>query len=149
MLLVAGIVWAKAATETPVAGQWINFVHGDPARAWIDEDGISHIRGQPYWVEVIGDLEGEAISVCYLNLDLATGNGDGGGTVTYNVSWGELSGSFEGRFIVTLTDWWAAGHGVAHGTGDFEGMKLMITLEGNFFWPWRDWEGIILDPHGE
>lgn len=149
LLLMPGYASAQA-TETEVKGRMVGFVMGDPAKpAWTDEDGITHFRGVPSWGDVTGDLEGDAYSEFNLDVNMETGDGWGAGTVILNVSWGELSGTFEGRYMIKFTGWLVTGSGVAHGTGDFEGMKDIYTLWGDFLSPDRDWEGIILDPHGE
>lgn len=149
LLLVGATAWAAPATQTPVAGVWDNEVYGPPPeRMWIDEDGIQHIRG--YWggFDVIGDLNGTAGGVFNLNLD-PLGNGDAAGTLVQEVEWDGLTGTFEGRFSVTYTNWWSEGQVVAHGTGDFEGMKLMVDFTGWLFLGVRDWNGVILDTNAE
>jgi hypothetical protein len=82
-----------------------------------------------------------------------TGDGDESGAVTFEATWGELSGTFEGRFSATYTGWVGTGHGVYHGTGDLAGMKFMEDFS-IVIWPLEppfggNYGGIILDPHGE
>ena len=154
VLLITGIVWAKA-TKTAVTGiTLVTPSEQEPLREWIDDDGIWHVRGEVADYEFLGDLVGTGVGVVNLNLDLSTGNGDESGYSTSELTWGELSGTFEGHFSVTYTGWVGVGHGVYHGTGDFAGMKLMedftidftVTPEPPYV---VNFEGIILDPHGE
>lgn len=154
VMLITGIVWAKA-TKTPVAGliQVTPHPPQDAERWWIDDEGILHYRGLPADLLLLdGPLEGTGNAVVNLNIDLLTGNGDESGAVTYQVTWGDLSGTFEGRFSTTYTGGVGTGHGVYHGTGDLAGMKLMVDISivavGDP--PFEAaYEGIILDPHGE
>ena len=101
-----------------------------------------------------GDLDGTGISVVNVNTDLATGNGDESGAAVVNVTWGELSGTLEGRLTGTYTGGISTGTAVYHGvSGDFEGMKMMMSYshilgEVGAAWP-ADYEAIVLDPHGE
>jgi len=155
VLIITGIAWAKA-TKTAVTG--ITLVtpreEHEPLREWIDDDGIWHVRGEVADYVHVGDLEGTGVGVVNLNLEVDpfTGNGDESGYSTSEMTWGELSGTFEGRFSVTYTGWVGVGHGVYHGTGDFAGMKLMedFTVDLTVGPPYVvNFEGIILDPHGE
>jgi hypothetical protein len=154
VLLVTGIVWAKA-TKTAVTGTtYVIPSEQEPIREWIDGDGIWHVRGEVANYIHEGDLEGTGVGVVNLNLDFATGNGDESGYSTSEMTWGELNGTFEGRFSVTYTGWVGIGHGVYHGTGDFAGMKFMEDFVIDFTVtpdpPYVvTFNGTILDPHGE
>jgi hypothetical protein len=149
LLLVAGIVWAKA-TKTQIEGH-IQVIPGTYAeKYWVDDEGIVHYRGLTADLLLLdGPLEGTGTAVVNINLDPATGNGDESGAVTYQVTWGELSGTFEGRFSATYTGGFSYSSHVYHGTGDFEGMKMMIDATMSFADFKAAYEGIILDPHGE
>ncbi len=152
VVLTAGIVWAKA-TKTPVEGS-ASLEVLDLGKLWVDEEGVLHIRGMLLSIETHGALSGTGTVVGNLNIDLATGNGDQSfyvtETMTWETPWGEtLTGTFEGRTSGTYASWLEEGRAVYHGSGDFAGMKFIHT-----FWGWYqsgsvDYEGIILDPHGE
>ena len=149
VLLITGIVWAKA-TKTQVTGTAEVYPQGIVEREWTDDDGIWHLRGASSKLVFSGDLVGEGSAVINLNLDMLTGNGDESGHSISELTWGGLSGTFEGSFSVTYTGGVGDGHGVYHGTGDFAGMKLMedfiVILAGTQIVVYS--EGIILDPHG-
>ena len=150
VMLITGIAWAKA-TKTPVTGTTEVLPTGNLEREWIDDNGIWHIRGASSKLVFSGDLVGEGTAVVNLNLDMLTGNGEESGHSISQLSWGGLSGTFEGSFSVTYTAGVGDGHGVYHGTGDFAGMKLMedftvYLLADPIF---VVFDGIILDPHGE
>jgi hypothetical protein len=152
-LLLTGIAWAKA-TKTPVTATKLVTPSGlTPTRDWTDEDGIWHVRGSVAYVDYVeGDLHGSGRAVVNLNFDMSTGNGDESGYSTAELTWGELSGTFEGRFSVTYTGFVGVGRGVYHGSEDFAGMKLMedfivILAETPPFVVYSD--GTILDPHGQ
>jgi len=154
VLIITGIVWAKA-TKTAVTGTTYVIPSGqEPLREWIDEDGIWHVRGEVANYIHEGDLEGTGVGIVNLNLDFSTGDGDESGYSTSVMTWEGLSGTFEGSFNMLYTGWVGVGHGVYHGTGDFTGMKLMedfiidftVTPEPPFV---VNYEGTILNPHGE
>lgn len=146
---------ALKATNTAVTGTRFVIPSGQtPTREWTDEDGVWHVRGSVAFVDFEGDLVGPGIAVVNLNLDRATGNGDESGYLTAELTWGELSGTFAGRFSLTYTGWVGVGHGVYHGTGGFAGMKFMedfvIDFTATPVPPYAvDFDGIILDPHGK
>ena len=149
VLLITGIAWAKA-TKTPVTGITEVFPRGSAVREWVDDDGIWHVRGEVVDYVFSGDLVGEGVGVVNINLDISTGNGDESGYSTSELTWEGLSGTFEGSFSVTYTEWVGVGHGVYHGTGDFAGMKLMEDFTIVLVEPYVvNFDGIILDPHGE
>ena len=154
VVLITGIVWAEA-TQTPIAGTLTVAMSGPPARYWVDDEGIEHYRGLPAVYNFLsGDLSGTGSSVVNVDFDPLTGNGHESGAATINVTWGELSGTFEGRLSGTYTYGISTGTAVYHGTsGDFEGMKMMMSYSyslGEPYEPWPvDYEAIILDPHGE
>ena len=157
VLLITGIVWAEA-TKTSIAGTMTVQISGPPARFWIDDDVITHYRGLPAaYVFLTGDLlDGTGSSVVNVDID-PLGNGDESGAATINATWGELSGTLEGRLTATYTYGISTGTAVYHGTsgGDFEGMKMMLSyrMDTTTAPPGEPWlvtyDAIILDPHGE
>lgn len=157
LLLLAAPAVLGEATKTTFMGIETPVFTGEPDRQWVDEDGVLHIRGLP--VETI--FQGTPFNFINrvtidLNLDLATGDGDGTGAFTFDVTWGELRGTFQG--IATLTLSREPGREllvsyVGHGAGDFEGMKIMgngaPTTPGQPFGQVvLMHEGIVLSPHG-
>jgi hypothetical protein len=155
VLLITGIVWAKA-THTPISGTQTVQSTGTPVRFWVDDEGIVHYRGLYGVMTFSGDVVGTGSFVVNANLDPATGNGDESGTAAADLTWGELSGTIEGRFTGTYTAGISYGTGVYHGTsGDFVGMKMMWSyiLDGTTGPVGTVWDAtytaIILDPHGE
>jgi len=151
VMLMIGLVEAKA-TKTSVSGAISIAIAGPAERTWIDEEGIVHRRGLPAEYVVSGDLAGTGTGLANLNLDPMTGNGDETGQASFELTWGELSGTFEGRWSTTFTGFVGVGSGVLHGGGDFEGMKMMISFVLDLTTggpPVAVFEAIILDPHGE
>ncbi len=156
VLLITGIVWAKA-TKIPIAGTETITVTGPPVRDWVDDEGIAHYRGLPGVIGFpSGDLVGTGSFVVNVNLDTVTGNGDESGAARINVTWGTLSGTFEGRLTAIFTAGISNGTAVYHGiSGDFQGMKMMMsyilnTTTGDVGTPWpATYTAIVLDPHGE
>ena len=154
VLLITGIVWGKA-TKTPIAGAMTVTVSGPPSRYWIDHQGVAHYRGLPAVFDFTsGDLVGTGSTVVNVNFDPATGTGDESGAAVFNVTWGGLNGTLEGRQNGTYTGWVCTGTAVYHGvSGDFEGMKMMMSFSYALGVSGDDWpvtyQAIVLDPHGE
>ena len=154
--VIAGNVQSKA-TKIPIAGELTVTVAGPPVRYWVDDEGIEHYRGLPAVYDIIsGDLDGTGGSVVNVNIDPLTGNGDESGAATVDVTWGELSGTLEGRLSATYAYGISTGKAVYHGiSGDFVGMKMMMsylldTTTGPPGTPWLvTYDAIVLDPHGE
>lgn len=149
VLLVGGIVWAEA-TKTPVEGTHSVEVVGAAERHWVDDEGIEHYRGLPMQFHYpTGDLEGTGWGEININLD-PMGNGDESGSGTWDLTWGDLSGTFEGRFTATVTYGVSNGSVVLQGTsGDFVGMKVIVTTQTYYGTFTGNYQGIILDPQGE
>ncbi len=150
LLLATTGVQAKA-TKTPFTHLAIVTAEGVPERMWMDEEGILHIRGLTVTFDQTGDMTGTSVVVANLNIDPSTGNGHMWGSRTFvgtwHSPWGDLSGTFEGRFTGTLTAGALFGKRVSHGSGGFEGMKEKATVYS--IGPGVSWnEGIILNPHG-
>ena len=58
LLLVPAIASAQAL-KTPIEGRFqICGFFGEPKREWVDEDGISHVRGQEGACDHVGDVQG-------------------------------------------------------------------------------------------
>jgi hypothetical protein len=155
VLFITGIVWAKA-THTPISGTQTVQSTGSPMPDWVDDEEIMHYRGLPGVMTFSGDVVGTGSFVVNVNLDPATGNGDESGTATADLTWGNLSGTIEGRFTGTYTAGISYGTGVYHGTsGDFVGMKMMwsYVLDGTTGPTGTVWDAtytaIVVDPHGE
>lgn len=149
LLTVGAYAWAKA-TETPVEGTYGAMITEFPERQWVDDEGVTHTRGGPFEMfSTGGDVHSTGMAVGNSNLD-ADGNGDIRGTTTWDLTWGDLHGTFEGRYSGTVTNWVADATGVYQGTGgDFVGMKLIITFDFDYATFTGSYQGIILDPHGE
>ncbi len=147
------VVGAKA-TKTAVSGTYSSIIVGSPERMWTSGGGILHIRRMPTQLTfpapgTTSDLVGTGIGVVNLNLD-PSGTGDVTSFWTLNVSWGSLSGTFEGRFTAKVIENVADAKAVLHGTADdFVGMKMHLKIHGGSFGTPLEFEGIILDPHGE
>jgi hypothetical protein len=156
VLLITGIAWAKA-TKSPIMGTLTVQISGPPEKYWEDDEGWGHYRSVPsVYVFTSGDLEGTGSSIVNVNFDLLTMDGDESGSAVINVTWGELSGTLEGRLSGTYTAGVSTGTAVYHGvSGDFEGMKLMMSYTTDFTTgppgtPWPvTYQAIVLDPQGE
>ena len=152
--LVLGNV-GNGATHTPISGTLTVAVVGQPMLNWEDDEGITHYCGLPAAYEFLsGDLAGTGGSMVNVNIDPLTGNGDESGASMFNVTWGELSGTLEGRLSATYTAGFSTGTAVYHGvSGDFKGIKLMMsyildTTTGPAGTPWLvTYQAIVLDPH--
>lgn len=152
-MLALGALPAQAkATKTSYTGVETVVSVGMPEKEWVS-DGILHVRGlilgTDFDVTIDGGTFSFSVEVAFgFNLDLATGDGNGFGTVRLDGTLGGLPGTFEGRFVAKFTGGVLSVQYVGHGSGGFEGMKIMgagtedpaagVTMHA----------GIILDPHG-
>jgi hypothetical protein len=57
ILLVSAVASAQAL-KTPIEGTSVCRLIGEPEKEWVDEDGISHVRGQRGTCNYFGDLRG-------------------------------------------------------------------------------------------
>jgi len=122
---------------------------GPETRIWTTEGQIQHIRRLPYVLNGVGDgLTITAEGVCNHNRSLVTLDGNfWGSDHSVEVTWGELSGTFQGTHGGKTIDWVGYSTHVYHGvSGDFEGCKLMLdgifdyatksgTLQGTIQYP--------------
>jgi hypothetical protein len=137
--------WARMNRFTASVGE---ITEGVPERVW-QTGTTDHVRGLPCERPMSGDLEGLVTMVANLNIDATTGKGTGWGTITYDVAWNGLQGTFEGNFMMSMVDFVWSGGVVAHGaSGDFVGMRLVAR-----FWAtdppsphYLDYEGMIFVP---
>ena len=81
MLLVTGTA-SGAATKVPVSGGQLTVGVIDPGTSWVDDAGITHVRGLILEVSFSGDIEGSAIQGLNYNID-PFGNGDLHGTAVF------------------------------------------------------------------
>ena len=107
----------------------------DPGKQWVSEEGILHIKGA-YWLGTeVGTLGTGIFEEWYQSFSLNLATGEGTLTVKWLLTFPEgtiagsarakITGGFQisGSFVGT------------HGTGEFEGVRKMGSIEG-----------VILDP---
>ena len=149
-LLVPGIASAQAL-QTSIEGSHVNCTaFGNPEREWVDEDGITHFRGQRYRCNHDGDVQGQEVGVS---------DGDFDPDALVRFEHGTMS--FGGKILGVLSP--ATGHWTLECTGTQVGMlncteedvwhledgrllKFTVTFVGPDF-P-RPYTGILLDPPG-
>ena len=126
----------KTATET-VFENWrgTNIVHVDFYSEWNDVTTDARATGL---TKVSGHLA---------FTDFATGTGIMSGTSVTEVNNASGTGTWEGRWQGKLVYGVGSFKVVAHGTGDFAGLKMMATFTG-LNPAVVHIEGRILDPHG-
>jgi hypothetical protein len=148
-LVGSSTVWA-GGTFTPVSGTLnLAVVEDEDTRQWVDEDGISHVRGGIMeWVSGGGAFVGTGRGIYNLNINWGTGDGDVQAFHYFDFSFGEVSGTFAGHAADIITGFTLAGEFVAHGDGGFAGMHLRwdgtMVLGSGF----TEYDGILHDPHG-
>jgi len=153
-LLVCAVFGASGAraqaTFTPAGGDW-SYEWADAGTQWIDDEGILHVRnGVLVWTVVGGDFEivGDTYSIVNINLDLATGDGNGQSFNHLEISFGNMVGVFEGHDNGPYTEFVRTGHFVYHGSGDFAGMKYRgdsVIVQGSGVMLFA---GVLHDPQG-
>ena len=150
MLLVPKVSLA-IATKTEVSGVMLRTGVGVPEKEWVAGDNM-HLRGITEMGEVTGDLEGTYSVQGNYHLNMLTGEGQSFGKLTLVLTFNGLSGTFEGTYAGKLSDFgvsltiWGVAQGIS---GDFKGMKFLGTAIWSSLDESYDYEGFILDPHGE
>ena len=146
VLAIAGVAFAQAS-KTEVQSLITGAVVLDYGDGFFDDEGILHVRGALQLEEVVGDLEGDLYVWIDFDVDPVTWTGDARGEILFACSWGDLEGTFEGRFSGTWDQGYFDGHWELKGTeGDFVGKQLKVDNYGTL--P-QVVEGIVLDPHGD
>jgi hypothetical protein len=123
MTLVAG----SARADTPIipfSGTVETFTI-DPGVQWTDEDGVTHIRGMVQTGALVGEdenglpLVASTVYVTNINID-ADGNGDCSSKQFWDGTYDDLTGTFRGNAVATITDFFFEGTwNYPRGTGDF------------------------------
>jgi hypothetical protein len=156
ILLVSGVASAQAL-KTPIEGRWGDCRNlGEPEREWVDEDGITHIRGQKGRCDWFGDLQGRFPS--------------GGERFVSNIDWDFADGpyfdhettSFSGRFLGKAIE--ATGHYTFECIGPFQMQTCILEAvwhleDGRLVKTTTNWvegdgdttmpyTGFVLDPPG-
>ncbi len=161
VLFVVPPVMAAPATKIPFTAEaGIGFGNVSPGTEWITADGIYHFKEAISTGNVsihLGsmDMVGTMRMVHSLALDLNTGLGDCHGKFVITVFGvvGTFEGSEHGTHTVTDQHHISGGM-VAHGTGVFDGFKMMASYEGEIVTidtrqvVLADMEGILLLPKG-
>jgi len=149
LLLVSQVSWAQA-TKTAVSGEMIPMGVGGPDKEWFAGDNM-HLRGMIEMGDVVGDLQGTYSVVGNYHLNMLTGEGQSSGKGMFILNGNGLTGTFEGTYVGKLSDFgdslttFLVAQGIA---GDVEGMKFIGTATWSWPGPYN-YEGYILDPHGE
>ena len=116
-----------------------------PERAWVDEEGVLHIRGLAAIGPVAGDYGGTIFLVQDENVDTITGDGDYHGYFIWQTVIDGQSGSFEGHYSgnihgfsgAVLSGLYTDEEWVAQGTEGLKRMKIMgTTLPGTGVGPY-------------
>jgi len=150
VLLVPEVSW-DMATKTEVSGVMLRTGVGVPDKEWVKGNNL-HARGASEMGVVTGDLEGTYSVGGNNHLNMLTGEGQSSGKLTLVLTFNGLSGTFEGTYAGKLSDFgvsltiWGVAQGIS---GDFEGMKFLGTAIWSSLDESYDYEGFILDPHGE
>ena len=161
VLCAAAPVMAAPAAKIPFTAEaGFGFGNVSPGTQWITADGIYHFKGAVSTGNVsihsaLGDMVGTMRMVHDLALDLNTGLGDCHGKFVITVFGvvGTFEGSEHGTHTVTDRHYISGGL-VAHGTGVFDGLKIMASYTGAIVTidthqvTLADIEGILLAPSG-
>lgn len=118
---------AAPATKTLFTAE-ASFIPGSisPGKGWVTKGGIQHIKGATSEGTVTGDISGTMLLVSDETMNLNTGKGTNHGRFVLTVDGGTFEGSFQS--IVTLHVF--SGTFIGHGTGTYEGQKIMGSHQG-------------------
>jgi len=138
------------ATKTPFTAR-MTLTPVSQGKVWITPDGIQQVRGAIATGYITGNITGSLKVIEDSTFNLTTGEGSSHGKVVITTP----DGTFEGIFTGTTTGYYYfSGKAMGHGTGAYEGQKIMGTYEGHAEiidgvpTAIADIEGIILSPHG-
>jgi hypothetical protein len=151
MLFFVPNLWAKSTRYCVVSETEL---FANPGNEWF-QGGVYHNHGSVGGGTETGDIEAVIDFIQNEEINFKTGNGHFYGeqtlSVTEVIGLEDMTGSFEGRFTsdFVLGVGWELKY-VAHGSGDFEGMKLFQTCIGSGITGTlrEDCNGFIFDPHG-
>jgi len=155
VVLMTGIAWAKS-TEYSVNCE---FTYGGTsmAKMWTDDEGVEHLRGIVYLLNSdpnSGNIIINIAGVCNHNREMVvTGDGDFWGHDHAAVTWGDLTGTFQGihgGIRVNFTE--ASSIHVYQGIdGDFVGWTLRLNGTWNMEPDVKAgvFTGILLNPYGD
>jgi len=155
LAMAAGLPSAgNAATDTVVTATSTVALDFTTGRIWEDDEGVQHGRGIVLTYQVSGEAEGipftgTGTGEISWNTELATGNGDGFTKKdVYEITWGDLSGTFSGHASWTATGGQNEGTFVHIGRGDFRQMKWEGSFTGAIGSVVTESVGQIHDAHG-
>lgn len=146
VLLVTGIA-SGAASEEPVSGGQTTVAVIDPGTAWVDDQGVTHVRNLILEVSFSGDIEGSAIQGLNYNMD-PYGNGDLHGTAVFE---GDIFGDeamLSGRFAGDISGGVFSADSIGHGTIGGARAQSRLTTTGVLGSGVASYSGRILFPQG-
>ena len=128
VLMVTGAALG-AATEVAVSGGQMTVGVLDPGISWIDEEGITHVRGLILRVSFSGDIEGIAIQHLDYNID-PFGNGDLHGSVEFEGTLFGVAAELTGRFAGDISAGVFSAESIGHGTVGGAQAQSRLTTTG-------------------
>ncbi len=148
VLMVTAIAWAQA-TEVEVCGGQMTVGVIDPGKSWVDDEGITHVRGVILEVAFSGDLEGFVIQHLNYNID-PFGDGDLYGSAEFEGTLeGVGAGELAGRFAGDITGGVFSADSVGHGTLADNQAHSRVTTTGVLGSGVATYTGRILFPQGQ
>ncbi len=147
MLLVTGTASARAI-EVPVSGGQLTVGVIDPGASWVDDEGITHVRGLILEVSFSGDIEGSAIQVLNFNMD-PDGNGDLHGTAVFVGTIFSDEAMLAGRFAGDISGGVFSADSIGHGTIGGARAHSRLTTTGVLGSGVATYDGTILFPHDQ
>ena len=155
VVLITGIAWAKTVEYSVNC----TFTYGgtSTAKYWTDEDGVAHVRGIVYLLNSdpnSGNITINMAGVCNHNMEMVVaGEGDFWGHDCAQVTWGELTGTFQGIHGGTRTNFYdgTSIHVYECIDGDLIGWKLRLKGTWNMHADAKSGslEGVLQNPFGD
>ncbi len=144
VLLVTGTA-SGAATEVPASGGQLTVGVIDPGTSWVDEEGITHVRGLILEVSFSGDIQGSAIQGLNYNID-AFGNGDLHGTAEFVGTIFGDEAALEGRFAGDISGGVFSADSIGHGLIGGARAHSRLTTTGVLGSGVATYDGTVLFP---
>ena len=136
------------ATVVSVSGGQMTVGVLDPGTSWVDDDGVTHVRGLTLEVAFTGDIVGSAIQHLDYNID-PFGNGDLHGSVEFTGTLFGVAAELGGRFAGDISGGVFMAESIGHGTVGGAQAQSRLTTTGVLGSGVATYTGTFSFPHGQ
>ncbi len=131
-----------------VSGEQFNVGIIDPGTSWVDDEGVTHVRGLILEVAFLGDIVGTVIQGLNYNMD-PFGDGDLHGSAEFEGTVFGEEAVLTGRFSGDISGGVYSGDSIGHGTIGGDRAHSRLTTTGVLGSGYGTYTGTILFPRGQ